>query len=390
MGLYRRGNVYWCRWRIGGEEVRETTGSSDREEAQEYHDRRRAELWRARKLGERRVTWDEAALAWLEEHAHLKRSYADDLLKVRWLTKHLSGADVAEFGRDALCAIRDTKIEEGCAASTANRHLATVSAVLHFAAGKWGTKTPMKMPYLPEDEERITWLTREDAERLLAALPEHLAQMAKFSLATGLRRANVTGLEWSSVDLGRRIAWIWPDEAKAGKAIAVPLNEDAAAVLQERLGGHPRFVFTFRGRPVIRTKTKAWDAAVARSGCPSGLRWHDLRHTWATWHVMAGTPLEVLMKLGGWSSYAMVLRYSHFAPGYLADYASKVQRAHITGHSQESEEAGESAATEEKTGVADGIRTHDNRNHKPLPDNVRVLHQDVTRELRAKRRHGKA
>lgn len=52
-----------------------------------------------------------------------------------------------------------------------------------------------------------------EVEGLVAELPEHLAQMARFTLATGLRRANVTGLEWGNLDLARRVAWIWPDEA---------------------------------------------------------------------------------------------------------------------------------------------------------------------------------
>jgi hypothetical protein len=57
----------------------------------------------------------------------------------------------------------------------------------------------------------------------------------------------------------------------------------------------------------------------------SHFRWHDLRHTWASWHVMAGTPLEVLQKLGGWSSLAMVLRYAHLAPDHLAGYADNAR-----------------------------------------------------------------
>ena len=52
MSLYKRGNIFWCEWEIGGQRVRETTGSSDRKAAQEYHDRRRSDLWRETKLDE--------------------------------------------------------------------------------------------------------------------------------------------------------------------------------------------------------------------------------------------------------------------------------------------------------------------------------------------------
>ena len=44
------------------------------------------------------------------------------------------------------------------------------------------------------------------------------------------------------------------------------------------------------------------------------LRWHDLRHTWASWAMHSGVTLHELMLLGGWRSFPMVLRYAHFAP----------------------------------------------------------------------------
>ena len=94
---------------------------------------------------------------------------------------------------------------------------------------------------LPKPKRRIRWLTHEEAERLIRELPEHLAEMARFSLATGLRKANVTGLEWSQVNLQRRIAWIHPDQAKARKAIGIPLNAEAILVLRTQVGKHPPF-----------------------------------------------------------------------------------------------------------------------------------------------------
>ena len=63
MAIYKRGRIYWCEWEVGGKRIRETTGTSDRKAAQEYHDRRRADLWRQVKIGDVKIpTWDEAAL----------------------------------------------------------------------------------------------------------------------------------------------------------------------------------------------------------------------------------------------------------------------------------------------------------------------------------------
>lgn len=141
----------------------------------------------------------------------------------------------------------------------------------------------------PSPGKRIRWATQEEARALIATLPDHLAAMAEFSLATGLRQYNVTHLEWSQVDLGRRVAWIYADQAKGKRDFAVPLSDAAAAVLQRQLGAHPIWVFPYRGGPIKQPTQVAWQTAVEAVGL-SGFRWHDLRHTWASWHVQNGTP----------------------------------------------------------------------------------------------------
>ena len=53
-------------------------------------------------------------------------------------------------------------------------------------------------------------------------------------------------------------------------------------------------------------------------------RWHDLRHTWASWHRQSGTPTHELQRLGGWRSSVMVERYAHLAPDHLATAANRL------------------------------------------------------------------
>jgi Phage integrase family len=122
--------------------------------------------------------------------------------------------------------------------------------------------------------------------------------MAAFSLELGLWAANMTGLRWSVVELARQLAWAYPDEAKARKAIAVPRNGKAVASLQKQIGQHRDVVFTVKGQPVAQVSTAAWYKAWRQAGIEN-FRWHDLRHTWASWHVQSGTPLNVLQELGG-------------------------------------------------------------------------------------------
>ena len=70
---------------------------------------------------------------------------------------------------------------------------------------------------------------------------------------------------------------------------------------------------------------EAFKRALKRAGI-TDFTFHDLRHTWASWHVMSGTSLQELMELGGWKSYEMVLRYAHLAPEHLKKAASRIER----------------------------------------------------------------
>jgi integrase len=143
-------------------------------------------------------------------------------------------------------------------------------------------------------------------------------------LATGLREQNVCRLEWRQVDVERRVGWFYGDQMKAGKSLAIPLNAEAVCVLREQQGQHPRWVFpTIHGTPARNANTVTWRKALQRAGIDN-FRWHDLRHTWASWHVQAGTPLLVLKELGGWASLDMVLRYAHLSADHLAEHAERI------------------------------------------------------------------
>ena len=343
MALYRRSGIYWVSFTgPDGRRVQRSAGTRERVSAEELHDMWKAEVWRIAKLGEKpRRQWQEAVVRWLKETSH-KASHQDDTLNLRWLDRHLHGKHLDEIGRDAIDRITADKLKVGVANATVNRVLAVLRAVLRRAVNEWEwlDRAP-RVRLLPESTRRIRWLTHEEADRLLAALPEHIAEMMRFTLATGLREHNVTHLEWSQVDLERRHVMIHADQAKARKAIAVPLNADAVLVLRHQQGKHATRVFTYQPphrkgkpardpRPVKNANTKVWRTALEQTGIKD-FRWHDLRHTWASWHVQQGTPLHVLGELGSWESPQMVRRYAHLTSDHLREYAEKLSRPRVVG-----------------------------------------------------------
>lgn len=328
MPLYRRkDSPYW--WiklpPIRGESrpLQQSTGTTDKRQAQQVHDRLAAARWEQDRLGVKpRHTWEEAVLRWLLETQH-KATHGDDKAKLRWLDPFLAGKYLDEIDRTLIDSIKFTR-EKIAGHSTTNRYLALIRSILRRACSDWEwlQRVP-KVQMFKEAEGRVRALTAAEFGRLLDELPEHLADMALFSVATGLRAANVKGLEWRCVDLKLRHAWIPGSQHKNGKPHSVPLNEMALTVLRKQLGKHPMRVFTYKGAPIGQANTRAWSAALARAGIED-FRWHDLRHTFATWHRQAGTPTHELQRLGGWKTGAMVERYAHVAPEALQGAASRL------------------------------------------------------------------
>ncbi len=332
MAIYRQkgSSLWWYDITIGGRRIRESTGTADRKKAQEYHDRLKVQGWEQQRLGTKpRYTWREAVVRYLQE-SECKASIENDRHALRWLDPYLGDKTLDQIDKATVEYITAERLKpyvriyksgqhRECkpGVDTVNRFLTTLRALLYKARDEWEwIERAPKVKTLKGARSRVRWISRIEADKLTAELPEHLAAMAEFSLQTGLRRANVTHLEWSQVDLARKTAWVTGDKTKNGKALAVPLSSKAVEILATWRGEHPRWVFPKASRPVHQTSTKAWFEALKRAGIED-FCWHDLRHTWASWHVQNGTPLHVLQELGGWSSLKMVQRYAHLSGEHL-------------------------------------------------------------------------
>ena len=114
---------------------------------------------------------------------------------------------------------------------------------------------------LPESIKRVRWLTRDEADRLIAELSLHLANMVRFSLETGLRRSNVTGLQWSQVDLVRKTPT--SQGQKSDSRSTFERSDSSAAQTDRRASGS---FITFNGKAVNQASTKAWYKALKRTG----------------------------------------------------------------------------------------------------------------------------
>jgi len=292
-------------------------------QAQELHDKLKMESWRVERLGNKpHYTWDEAGHKWLLETDY-KRTHRDDAKKLVWLQQFLSGRILSEIGRDEIAAIGERKRLDS-SGPTANRYLALIRSILRKACLEWEwiDRAP-KIRLYKEAKRRVRWISPEQANKLLQELPLHQRDIALFALSTGLRQGNVLGLTWEQVDLKRQTAWIPGDMAKGKEDIHISLSQFSVELLQRQVGKHEERVFTYAGKPVGQINTRAWRKALKRVGIEN-FRWHDLRHTWASWLVQSGTPMYDLQEMGGWKSSEMVRRYAHLAPAQMAKHADVV------------------------------------------------------------------
>lgn len=326
MSIYKRGETWYIQFTDQhGCRIQQSANTKNRQEALELHDKLKAESWRIKHVGDRkRYTYKEAVVRWITEQQHRKRP-EDDAQQIRFLDAHLKDKYLDEINKTLIDRIKTEKLKTGVKNSTVNRMLNFIRALLNKARNEWEWLDSVpKVKKLTESNKRIRWLTGPETALLLKELPDHLRLMCEFTLATGLRESNVTGLQWSQIDMQRNTAWIHPDQAKSGKAIAVPLNDDAVRIIRSQVGKHLTHVFTYKGEPVCRANNHAWRKALIRAGI-TDFRWHDLRHTWASNHIQNGTPLHILKELGGWADLSMVMRYAHLSSEHLAEYAGNVK-----------------------------------------------------------------
>ena len=330
-GIYRRPDSrYW--WMAAtlpnGRRLRQSTGTENREEAEALLAKIKLDAYREVHFGVKpQRSWQEAVVRYLEVKASL-RSYRDVNRICRGLHPYLGNLMLNQINGDLIWTVIQGELKKGNTHATVNRYLATLRSLLRMARDEWQWIDSIpKVRLLPGEVERDRWLTKPEAERLIAACPPHLAFIVRFALATGCRAREILGLEWNRVDLQRQTAWL--NQTKNGTPRGVPLNKDAVAVLREQVGKHPQFCFTFRGEPIkANVSNKGWFAALQKAEIEN-FRFHDLRHTWASWHRQAGTSCDELKELGGWKTRSMVDRYAKFATEHLANAASRIET--VTG-----------------------------------------------------------
>jgi integrase len=297
--------------------VEESSGTSDKRVAEEIRAKREAQILAESVYGRRATaTFAEAALSYLEAGGNKK--FLEPVIK------HFGTTPLARIDQDAIDH-GARKLYPLVSSSTRNRQFYTpTSAVLKHAAKRgWCSAIILERPGAPPS--RIRWLTLEEANRLIECSGDHLRPLVTFLLYTGARPGEALWLDWRNVDLTR--SHVIFANAKNGESRGVPLNQRALLALANLPHREGEVFRRPDGLPYERPKRiddtsagsrikRAFAGACKRAGI-SDFSPHDCRHTWATWHYAENRDLGALMKLGGWKTIAMVMRYAHVNVGEL-------------------------------------------------------------------------
>ena len=168
----------------------------------------------------------------------------------------------------------------------------------------------------PEAHPRTRFLSQAEYRRLLASAEPHLRPLIEMAVETGMRMGELFGLRWEQVHLERREVRLVV--TKSNRPRVIPLSDRAVAILvaSPRIAASP-YVFTNpQTGKRYRNVWRSFRRACSRAGI-ADFRWHDLRHTFASWHVQSGTDLYRLSRMLGHSTLQMSARYAHLATEHL-------------------------------------------------------------------------
>lgn len=219
--------------------------------------------------------------------------------------------------------------------ATVVRYLAALSHAFAIAVREWGwvEDNPVQKVSKPrEPRGRVRFLDPDERDRLLTACkastsPDLYAAVV-LALSTGARAQELLGLRWPQVDLGRRVATL--HETKNGERRVLPLAGPALDLLRERSKIRrldTDLIFPGRRKPTQPIDLRAPFETALRAAGIEDFRWHDLRHTAASYLAMNGASLAEIAEVLGHKTLSMVKRYSHLSEAHTAGVVERMTRA---------------------------------------------------------------
>ncbi len=313
--------VYWVKYYKGGKPLRESTKTTDYDEAVAFLADRMADVTKGKthNIQLNRVKFNDLSDDFLRDYRiNGKRSIERAEISVTHLKDFFGNMLVIELDSSKVMKYIEHRMSAGISNGTINRELAGLRRMLNLGAGCTPPKVDRAphIPMLKENNVRKGFFEKSDFISLREALPGHLKPMVTFAYKTGWRKEEVINLKWSEVDLNNGTVRLNPGETKNKKGRTVYLDLELQGIFadlwkaRKASGNLTAYVFmNADGTGKINSFRKACIAACARVGIPAKL-FHDLRRTAIRNMVRANTPEVVVMKISGHRTRSVFDRYN--------------------------------------------------------------------------------
>lgn len=342
-GVYERdpgSGVWWIRYADAhGKIRRERIGR--RSDAQTAYRKRKEDVRRGEKLPEnlrtKRTTFKEIAEAAIAEYERAgKKDLRTFTARMRVLIEAFGNRSADSIlPKDVSQWLSEQGKQHEWTPATRNRYKAALSSAYKLAIANDPSITvnPARLvPQVKESNGHIRFISEAEEKRIVKAIKKHYPDhLPAFMVAihTGMRQSEQFTLQWGNVDLQQRVITL-PD-SKSGKVRHIPMNSIVHNLLSDLAKHKAEDGFVFRsarygGKPIRNPKT--WWAAVLKAAKINNLRWHDLRHTFASRLVMAGVDLRTVQVLMGHSTPMMTARYAHLSPEHKTTAIEKLVSAY--------------------------------------------------------------
>ena len=338
--IIKRKNFYQVKIRLKGH-PQETASFQRKTDAQKWANQRETELRQGKHLKEaqsKRHTFGEMIDRYIKNELHKKpKSYQKKKMQLnRWKAElgHLRLFDVTPSKiSDVKDKMLNEKLKNGKQKSptTVVRYMAALSPVFRLAVNEWEwlDKSPMDKVKRPtEPRGRIRFLDDDERKRLLDAAQnhknKHLYVIIVLAISTGMRQGEIMGLTWKDVNLSEGYAIL--HETKNDDVRRVPITGQALKLLKElnkvrRIDTNYIFSDLTTTKPVFNHK--AWEQIVKVAEIQD-FRFHDLRHTSASYLAMNGASLAEIAEILGHKTLAMVKRYAHLSHSHTASVVASM------------------------------------------------------------------
>lgn len=262
---------------------------------------------------------------WSEYAKYLKSGNSAVKSQCRHILKHFGRTTIFSDITDADVSAFKAKLRSRISNSTVNRVLSTLRKILNTAKDEWEYAVPeikFKQHMLKEPEARTRWLSQTEAENLIENAAEHLRKPIRFALLTGVRLSNILNLQWEHVNFEENeIEFRIKSNIPGGKLLVLPMSQELRILLRSCAPHQEGYVFLryfkpnkktgeLRAPEPIKKFRRSFKTACDNAGIKN-FRFHDLRHTAATWMVQNGVPLDLVQEVLGHTDIATTKKYAH-------------------------------------------------------------------------------